>query len=381
MVITGVGASTALGNTRAQSLAGLRACTSRTGEVELDYGLRIRFGACADTVPPYKRTQDYTSQFTREATDEALVESGLLDDVDPQRIATVMGCSKGRLHRLVSSHPQLDIQEFPGNTLGVELAARHGFEGPVLNYPAACATGLACIIAGANLLRDGAVDAVIAGSAEASAYALTMASFINMGALSLDIMRPFDRARDGFNPGEGAAAFVLEREADARARGAKIIARLAGFDLRCDAFHITSADASGETIALSIRRALKHAGWQPSDVQYISAHGTGTRQNDAIEARAIHAVFGKSCPPVSSLKPYIGHLLGGSASAELALAMMALRDGFLPPTPGLNKPDPDLAAIQFVPGGGIAARLSRFLKLSLGFGGHIGCVAIELCEA
>ncbi|MGI8908313.1 MAG: beta-ketoacyl-[acyl-carrier-protein] synthase family protein [Candidatus Sumerlaeaceae bacterium] len=378
IVITGASACTALGSTDDQAISGLLARAPALTRQQLHSELCLWFGSVPDAPPLAERQCDHTSLLADCTARKCLLDANLNGSVAPDRVATIIGSSKGRLHQLLAAKPVLDPAEFPGETLGNEIAARSRFTGPVLNYPAACATGLVCLIAGANLLRDDVADAVLAGSAEASGYALTMASFTNMGALSPDIMRPFHRDRNGFNPGEGAAAFVLEREVDARARRAHPIARLAGYDFRSDAYHMTSADQSGEPIALSIRRTLKRAGWKPTDVQYINAHGTGTQLNDVIEARAIHDVFGDNCPPVSSLKPYIGHLLGASASAELALALVALRSGFIPPTPGLDSPDAALAPIHHVSPAGNHGSVSRFLKLSLGFGGHIACAAVEL---
>lgn len=316
--------------------------------------------------------------FARHAAAVAL-EQAHVDSAQPERVATVVGCSKGRLYAMAAANPPLfDPQEFPGETVSRDIAVIHKFCGPVLNYPAACATGLACVIAAANLLRDDLCDLAITGSAEASAFPLTLSSFANMGALSTRVMRPFHRERDGFNPAEGAGVLVLERESSSRARGHQAIARLAGFDIRSDAHHITSPEASGATIALSIRRTLRMAGWSLADVQYINAHGTGTRQNDDIEARAIYSIFGENCPPVSSLKSYLGHLLGGSAGAELVTAIVSLCSGFIPPTHGLDQLDPAIAPLNHVPQRGLATHVRRILKLSLGFGGHIACAAVEL---
>src|SRR5262249_39264116 len=148
--------------------------------------------------------------------------------------------------------------------------------GPALNYPAACATGSVSIIAGINLLRDGVADVVLAGSSEASGHPLVLAAFQNMGALSPGKARPFHRDRDGFNAGEGAALFVLEREEDAQRRGARILARIAGWDFRSDAYHVTGENPDGTTLEYCIRKTLSRARWQPEDIEYVNAHGTGT---------------------------------------------------------------------------------------------------------
>jgi 3-oxoacyl-[acyl-carrier-protein] synthase II len=171
---------------------------------------------------------------------------------------------------------------------------------------------------------------------------------------------------------------MLERASDAVSRGTIPFARLAGWDQRADAHHITGADPTGNVLSLAVERTLSMAQWSPSDVQYINAHGTGTLLNDRVEAAAIRRVFGSKCPPVSSLKGHMGHLLGASSAAELAIAVQCARYGFLPPTLGLDDPDPELD-LNFVPDKGISGSgIKRILKISLGFGGHIAVMAVEI---
>jgi len=349
---------------------------------------------------------DRAVTFSEIAAREALSQAGFESDgalspgriYNPWQIMTVLGSSKGRIGNLLHENIMqekisdgavsvggagrdrgvtLNIAAFPGDTLGREIARRFGFAGAVLNCPAACATGIASIIRGAEALRLGEADLVVAGSAESSGQALLLSAFKNMGALAPTKMKPFDAERCGFNPGEGGAVFILEREADARRRGAVLLARVCGWDYRSDAAHITAADPSGATLAWSVQKTLQRAGWTPSDVDYINAHGTATALNDAVEARAITTVFGETTPPVSSIKPYIGHLLGASSAVELALVLESTRRGFLPPTLGLSSPDL-LISLQSIPVNGTYGCFRRILKLSLGFGGHIGVVGLEI---
>ncbi len=363
-------------------VAAMRAGQTAIRQVVLDDVLPLLMGRLStDHFPCHAGDMagDYTLASARIAWKTASVSD---HGFDPWRVATIIGSSKGRVRNFIGPYgagalSAFNPDKFPGDTLGLEVARAMGFFGPVLNYPAACATGSVCMIRGIQCLQNGEADIVLAGSGESSATPLIMASFKNMGALSDEPMRPFDRRRSGFNPGEGAAVFVLEREVDARARGVEVLARIAGWDYRGDAWHITSADPSGDTVAHSIRRATAKAGWIPNDVEYINAHGTGTPLNDLVEGRAIFNALPGCHPLISSIKPYVGHLLGASSSVELALALLCLRDGFVPPTLDLEQPDANIP-LRFVPPGGTNAFVSRFLKLSLGFGGHIAVLALEI---
>lgn len=376
-----MGMVTPFGMDKGRILSALRTGESGIAEHRLDDTLDILIGRVPESDIP-RHLGDMTIDYALESSRLAWADAGLGEHTfDPWRAVTVVGSSKGRLasilSRSVGKEQPFDISNFPGNTLGLAVAQEFGLRGAVLNYPAACATGTHCLIRAAQCLQQGEADIALAGSAEASGKALVMASFKNMGALSLEQIRPFDVRRKGFNPGEGSATFVLEREADARARGAKILARLVGWDQRSDAYHITSAEPSGEVVTYSINRSLQMAGWQPGEVEYINAHGTGTPLNDVVEGRAIRGSFGIDTPLVSSLKPYVGHMLGASSAVELALAILALQNNYVPGTPGLEQPDPDIP-LNFVPTGGLNQAVKKFMKLSLGFGGHIGVLAIEL---
>ncbi len=194
-----------------------------------------------------------------------------------------------------------------------------------------------------------------------------------MGALSKSgLMRPFDRNRDGFNPNGGAAYFVLESEEHARGRGAQIHGFLTGYSLKCDAHHMTSMHQSGDGIARAIEDALQRAG-NPK-IDYINAHGTATI-NDAVESRAIHAVFGDKVP-LSSTKGQTGHLLGAAGAVEAAICLLAMRDGFAPPTLNLEEPDGEFG-LDYLPLHGRTMEINAVLSLNYGFGGHIGALVLE----
>lgn len=331
---------------------------------------------------------DRSLEFAEASLREAITEAGISqDDIPGNRVMFVVGSSKGRVGNLLPREEkndtrrlELNLATFPGDTLGLDLARRSGWAGgPVLNCPAACATGIVSLIRGVYALQSGEADLVIAGSAESAGRLLLMSAFQNMGALSSEPMRPFHAERRGFNPGEGGAVFILEREEDARARGVRVLARVAGWDQRSDASHITGVDPDGESLAYCITKTLERAGWSPADVDTINAHGTATLLNDQVEGRAIISVFGKGGPPVSALKPYVGHLLGASSAVELAMVLACARESFMPGIPGLDCPDGEIR-LQYVAPGGMNGCFRRILKLSLGFGGHIGAVALELSD-
>lgn len=409
IAITGVGAVSPLGWGRADSLRNIEAC--RTALVDTDHGhdFRCPFGA----VPPEHeqhavRLTAHMDDEEREialtdsgllygfaATEEAIAEAGLpLATLDPSRVAVIVSASKGQLRSFCAALTLMGekgpapadpadarrlgqfFANFPGYSVGLQIARKYGFSGPVQCYPAACATGAYSIISAVHMLREGLIDAALAGSCESTSNVISLASFRNMGAISPQPARPFDVSRSGFSPGEGAGVFVLERESSAMRRGAPILGRVCGWDMRSEAYHVTGVETAGAVVEYAVRHALERAGWAPAAVEYINAHGTGTQLNDQTEATVIERVFGQPGPYVSSLKSTIGHLLGASASTELALTAIALDAGFIPPTVLLENPDPAFH-VRFVPPQGIRARVSRYMKLSLGFGGHIGVLAIE----
>jgi 3-oxoacyl-[acyl-carrier-protein] synthase II len=190
--------------------------------------------------------------------------------------------------------------------------------------------------------------------------------------------RPFDCDRDGFVIGEGAAVVVLERESLAAARGARVLAELAGYGCTCDAYRITDERPDAEAAVRAMRHCLADAGADTGDVDYINAHGTGTRMNDLTESRAVHALFGQgsTVPPMSSTKSMIGHLLAAAGAAELAATVLAMEAGFLPPTINNDSPDPE-CDVDCVPNVARAARVDAALSNSFGFGGQNACLLIR----
>jgi 3-oxoacyl-(acyl-carrier-protein) synthase len=263
------------------------------------------------------------------------------------------------------------------------IANQYQLYGPRFSHSTACSSGLIDILAAARAIRDGRCDRALVGSAEAI-HPLFAAGFHRMGVLAFDAddptqaCRPFDRNRSGFVMGEGAAMFVFERLDLALDRGAKIYAEILGGHILASAYHVTGLDAESDALVELIRITLKRSGLPPEAIDYINAHGTGTQQNDLLEARSIRRAFGTATDRVcvSAVKSMLGHLVNASGSVELGITTLALRDGFVPPTRNLTDPDPE-CRIDCVPNVGRPLNAEHALKLSIAFGGHLAAVALR----
>ena len=359
-------------------------------------GIADGIGACADfdpeaaMSPKEARRSDRYTQLAVAAAAQAVEEAGVPDGIDPERLGVIVGTGVGGLvtlqaeceawleggDRAVSPHfvPMM-MPNAAAGTIAIKIGAR----GPGFSVSSACATGGHAIGEAMRMIDRGEADAVIAGGTEAALTGLCIAAFRRMGSLSREgVSRPFDAGRDGFVMGEGAAVLVLEREEHARARGAKIFARIAGYGASNDAFHITQPDENGRGAKQAMLATLKDAGAATGDVGYINAHGTSTPFNDKIETLAIKQVFNGSAtpPPVSSTKSHIGHLLGAAGAVEALVLVEAVRRGVMPPTINYEQPDPD-CDLDYVPEGPREAPgLELALSNSFGFGGQNACLAV-----
>jgi 3-oxoacyl-[acyl-carrier-protein] synthase II len=275
------------------------------------------------------------------------------------------------------------IVDMPAGMIAIE----HGAKGPNFAVVSACASAAHAIGEAAEWIRRGDATAVIAGGTEASICALGIGSFNAMQALSTRndeperASRPFDRDRDGFVMGEGAAMVILEELEAARRRGARIYAELSGYGATADASHITAPEPTGDGARRSVLRALDRAHASPADVGYINAHGTGTQLNDAAETRAIKAALGDAAAtvPMSSTKSMHGHLLGAGGALEAILSVLAIRDQYVPPTINLDEPDPE-CDLDYVPNVGRPHTIDLAISTSFGFGGHNACLAFSRVE-
>lgn len=334
----------------------------------------------------------------RQSAAEAVADSRIhWAAIDRDRVGCSIGAHMGDTDFIVGKLGLEDRYSTPGkspwwqqwfpNTACSIVANDYQLGGPRLSNSTACASGTIAILKAIRSIRDGQCDVALAGSSEAI-HPLFAAGFYNMGVLAehenpAQACRPFDANRNGFVMGEGAAMFVFERLSHARRRGATIYAEALGGRMLSDARHVTSLDANSDALVELIHGSLRTSGLVARDVAYINAHGTGTQQNDLLEARGIRAAFRRAADRVcvSANKSMLGHLVNASGSVELAITALALRDGFVPPTLNLQHPDPacDLDCVPMV---GYARPIEHALKLSIAFGGHLAAVVLRRwCEA
>ena len=257
------------------------------------------------------------------------------------------------------------------------LAMEFGAQGPAYNCLTACAASTQAIGEATSILQRGDADVMIAGGAHTMIHPLGVTGFNRLTALSTrndtpkTASRPFNAQRDGFVLGEGAGMLILETLEHARARGAQPLAEIVGYGSSADAYRITDIHPEGRGAVAAMRQALDNAGLTPADIDYISAHGTGTKENDSIESRAVKAVFADDARnvPISSIKSMIGHLIAAAGAVELIVCVMAIRDGKIPPTINLDTPDPE-CDLDYVPNVSREATVDIALSNSFGFGGQ-----------
>jgi 3-oxoacyl-[acyl-carrier-protein] synthase II len=337
--------------------------------------------------PRAARRMDRFTQLGLVASLEAAAEAGV-SDCDPDRIAVILGTGIGGLTTLQEQctsflergergvSPNFVPMMMPNAAAG-QVAIALGLHGPGFSVASACATGSHAIGEAMRMIERGHADVVLAGGTEAALTSLCLAAFRRMGALSSDgISRPFDLNRDGFVMGEGAGVLVLESEEHARARGAKVFGRIVGYGASNDAFDMVQPDEGGAGALIAMRAALADAQAATADVDFISAHGTGTPINDRIESLAIRELFGTDAPPVSSTKSAIGHLLGAAGATEAVVCVETLRRGVMPPTINYEQPDPDCDLDYITEGAREAPSIKLALSNSFGFGGQNACLAI-----
>lgn len=397
IVVTGMAVATAAGCTTDELWSRLFAGESAAAEIaRVDLtGCPIRFGCEVHGFEEVSvlsakeaRRLDRTTQLTVTVAERAWADAGT-PTPDPSRVATVVGTGFGGLETaqesardfLATAGPEtkgrvnpLFIPTAMPNAGSAQIAIRGGYRGPCLTVTTACAAGTNAIGEGARLLQQGAADVVVTAGAEAPLTAWIVSGFAAARALSdrrddpAGASRPFDADRDGFVIAEGAAALVLERLADARARGAHIHAEVLGYGRNTDAHHLVAPppDGSGARDCMSL--ALADAGITPADIAHVNAHGTSTEQNDLAEAAALRAVFGDTPPPVTSAKGALGHAIGAAGAIEAVASILTLAHGTIPPTANFATPDPDIALDvaaepRDLPPGAV-------LSNSFAFGGH-----------
>lgn len=279
--------------------------------------------------------------------------------------------------------PFLSIMMIPDMASGI-VSIQFGAKGPNTCVVSACATGTNAIGDAARLIQRGEVDVMITGGAEAAVVPVGIGAFCAAKALSTrnddpeHACRPFDNERDGFVVGEGAGIFILESLEHARARDATILGEIKGYGMSADAYHLTQPDAEGDGAYRSMRNALRDAGLQPEQIDYINAHGTSTRYNDAKETLAVKRAFGEQAykVPLSSTKSVIGHLLGAAGAVEAATCLLAIQNQMIPPTINYEFPDPE-CDLDYVPNTPRPAKIETTMSNSFGFGGHNATLIIS----
>lgn len=299
------------------------------------------------------------------------------DDLDTRRWADV---AYDRLEAIV------EAEQDPNMAAG-HIAHLFGLEGPNFNTLTACAASTQAIGEATNLIRYGDAEVMVSGGCHSMIHPLGVTGFNRLTALStrndscVSASRPFDRTRDGFVLGEGAGMLILEELDHARSRGARILAEIRGYGSTADAFRITDIHEDGRGGMASMRLAIKDAGLDTKDIDYISAHGTGTQENDKIESKAIRGVFGDRAPtvPISSVKSMMGHLIAAAGACELITCILAIRDNVLPPTMNYEHPDP-LCDLDYVPNAKRPAKVRICLSNSFGFGGQNDTLVVSAYE-
>ncbi|MCM3922823.1 beta-ketoacyl-ACP synthase II [Frankia sp. AiPs1] len=401
VVVTGLGATTPLGGDVASTWEGLLAGRSGARRLTEDWieQLPVQIGAPLAVELPLgrveARTLDRSQQMALVAAREAWADAGS-PDVDQERLAACVASGIGGVITLLTQHDVLRekgarrvsphvvpmlMPNGPASTVGLEFKAKAGVHAPV----SACASGSEAIALGLDIIRAGRADVVIAGGTEAAIAALPIAGFAQMQALSRrndtpeTASRPFDKARDGFVLGEGAAILVLEAAEHAAARGARIHGTLAGAGISSDAYHIAAPDPTGAGAARAVRAALRSASLAPTDIIHINAHATSTPSGDVAEAVALRSALGNHIDEVAvtSTKSMTGHLLGAAGAVEAIASLLALRERIVPATRNLDALDDEIA-LDVVSIDNRKIGTGAALSNSFGFGGHDVCLAFTV---
>jgi 3-oxoacyl-[acyl-carrier-protein] synthase II len=397
-VVTGVGAVTPIGNDAEAywrnltgGVSGVAPITAYDASNE-----EVRIAAEVKGFDPrdwidFKaaRRMSRFSQLAVAAAAQAIEQSGLsITDANRDAIAVVVNTGGGGIgdvalaeQTYLEGGPQR-VSPFMVPMLSPSMAAcqisiQNQLRGPVITSVAACASGVQAFIDAQRLIEHGDADVVVAGGTESAILPVAFAALANMGALSKrndepeKASRPFDAGRDGFVFGEGAAVLLVESAAHAEARGATILAEIAGGALTADAFHISAPEPSGSGAAKAMERGLRDAGVDPEEVDYVAAHGTSTPLNDATETKAIRAAFGDHADQlaVSSNKSMIGHTLGAAGAMSALAAVLAIRDGIIPPTINYEQPDP-ACDLDYVPNVAREQPVGVAIVNGFGFGGQ-----------
>jgi 3-oxoacyl-[acyl-carrier-protein] synthase II len=407
VVITGLGFVTPLGNDVRTTWDALVAGRSGAGPItrfdparsSVRFACEVKgFDASRYLEKKEVRRFDPFTQYAIGAAEEAVGDACLANNwsaVDLARVGVLIGTGTGGLttfeencRALIEKGPDrvspFFIPMYMPNAAAALISMRYGAKGPNFCTVSACASSAHALADAVQIIRDGGADIIIAGGSEAAITPLAVASFANMKALSVrnddpaTASRPFDKDRDGFVMGDGAAVLVLEDADHARRRGAKVYAELAGFGMTADAHHITAPAPDGAGAQDAMRLAMQDGGITPDQVTYINAHGTSTPHGDAAETAAVKAVFKDHARSLifASTKSMTGHLLGASGAFEAAVCALAIRTGTIPPTINQFTPDPS-CDLDSAPNHAVTRKVDVALSNSFGFGGHNVTLAVR----
>ena len=342
------------------------------------------------------RRRDRFEQLGAAAAKMALADSGLeITESNAGKIGVLVSSAIGGIKSLSDAvitnftegprrvSPFLIPMLMPNGAAGM-VAIDHQIKGPCFSVASACASGADGIGVALLMLKAGMIDAAVAGGAEATICSVGVAAFDRVGAMSRRnddysmVPQPFDKNRDGLVMGEGAGVVVLERETDAKKRGATIFAELAGYGATADAYHVTAPHETGAGGAAAMKMALDSAGANADELGYINAHGTGTPLNDQSETRAVKAAFGGRAYqiPISSTKSMTGHMMGATGALEVIFCVQAIRDGILPPTIHYQTPDPE-CDLDYIPNQAREKKINLAISNAFGFGGHNSVLAVR----
>lgn len=347
-----------------------------------------------DTVQEIRKS-DLFMQYAMGAAKQAVEQSGILEsDLDKERFGVYIGSGIGGINttiretqKLIEKGPDMISPFFVpmmiSNMAAGAVSIKFGAKGPTLPVVTACATSTHTLGEAYRAIKHGYADAIITGGSEASINELAMAGFVNCQALNLaenpnEGSIPFDKRRAGFVMGEGAGMLILEEYEHAKKRGARMLAEVVGYGNTSDAYHITAPAPDGDGAVRAIKTAVKEAGIKEDDEIYINAHGTGTHLNDAMETKAIKAVFGDKAYDihVSSTKSMTGHMMGATGAVEAIASVMALSEGIIPPTINYQEKDEE-CDLDYTANKAVSANIKYAISTSLGFGGHNACIAFK----
>lgn len=407
VVVTGLGAVTPIGNDVESFWQGIRAGKVGIGpitrfdttEYKVKLAAEVKDFVAKDRMDAKAaRRMELYSQYAVAAALEALSDSSIrMEEEDPFRVGVIVGSGIGSLQTSEAATEKIRVKgpsrvdplcvpKMISNMAAGNISIATGARGKCTNVVTACATGTHCIGDAFRAIQYGDADVMLAGGTEGAICPVSVAGFTGLTALtsSTDPLRasiPFDQERSGFVIGEGAGIVVLEELEHARARGAKILAEVAGYGATADAFHITSPIEDGSGAARAMTDAMKEAGISPEDVDYINAHGTSTHHNDLFETRAIKAAFGEAAKSVkiNSTKSMVGHLLGAAGGVEFIVCVKSIQEGFIHQTVGTRQPDEELD-LDYMIGAPAEQEVRYAMTNSLGFGGHNGTLLLKKYE-